>query len=140
MNIQEQIQEYINSQAEPKRSEMQVLHQLILKVLPDCKLWFLDGKNSENKVVANPNIGYGTQMMEYADGTSKEFYKIGWSANKTGISIYIIGIKDKTYISQTYGKDIGKASITGYCIKSKSLKDINISVLKKAIRFGFENE
>ncbi len=119
---------------------MQVLHQLTLETFPDCNLWFLDSKNSENKVVANPNIGYGTQMMEYAEGTSKEFYKIGWSANKTGISIYIIGIKDKTYISQTYGKDIGKASITGYCIKFKSLKDINISVLKKAIRFGFENE
>ena len=54
MNIQEQIKKYIISQPEPKRSEMQELHQLILQVLPKGKLWFLDGKNSEGKTVSNP--------------------------------------------------------------------------------------
>jgi hypothetical protein len=43
MNIQEQIQTYINSQAEPKRSDMQALHQLIQHLMPSGKLWFLDG-------------------------------------------------------------------------------------------------
>ena len=57
MNIQEQIKEYITSQHEPKRSDMQALHLIILQVMPACKLWFLDGKNGENKTVSNPNIG-----------------------------------------------------------------------------------
>ena len=138
--MQEQIAAYITSQPEPKRSDMQALHRIILKVMPACKLWFLDGKNSENKIVSNPNIGYGLYSIKYADGTTREFYQIGLSANTTGISVYIMGIKDKTYLAQAYGKNLGKASVSGYCIKFKTLKDINIDVLEAAIRYGVENK
>jgi hypothetical protein len=138
MDVQEQIKEFITSQPEQKRSDMQALHRFILQVLPGCKLWFLDGKDSENKTVSNPNIGYGYQSLKYADGTAREFYQIGLSPNKTGISVYILGIKDKTYLAKTYGKKIGKASVTGYCIKFKTLKDINSDVLEAAIRYGVE--
>ena len=140
MNVQEQIKKYITSQPEPKRSDMQALHQLTLQVLPKCKLWFLDGKDDKGKFVTNPNIGYGSQTLKYADGTSREFYQIGFSANTNGISVYIIGIKDKTYLAKTYGKKLGKASVTGYCIRFKTLKDINIDVLEAAIRYGVEAE
>ena len=134
MNVQEQIKEHITSQPEPKRSDMQQLHDLILGVSPGCKLWFLDGKDSTGKTVSNPNIGYGSHTMKYADGTTREFYQIGLSANKTGISVYILGIEDKKYLGQTYGKELGKASVTGYCIRFKTLKDINIEILEAAIR------
>lgn len=140
MNIQEQIKQYINSQPEPKLGEMLELHRLIRKMLPAAKLWFLDGKNSENKTVSNPNIGYGSQMIKYADGTTREFYQIGLSANTTGISIYIMGIQDKTYLPQTYGKKLGKASVTGYCIRFKTLKDINIDVLLDAVQYGAKGQ
>jgi hypothetical protein len=76
--------------------------------------------------------------MKYADGTTREFYQIGMSANTTGISVYILGIDDKTYLAKTYGKTLGKASVTGYCIKFKKLKDINLPVLEAAIRYGLE--
>ena len=138
MNVQGQIKAYISSHPEPKRSDMQALHRIILELRPACKLWFLDGKNSENKTVSNPNIGYGLQTIKYADGKTREFYQIGMSASKTGISVYILGIKDKTYLARTYGKKLGKASTSGYCIKFKTLKDINIEMLEAAMRFGFE--
>ena len=113
---------------------MQALHRIILEVMPACKLWFLDGKNSENRTVSNPNIGYGLQTMKSADGKNREFYQIGLSANTTGISVYILGFEDKKYLAQTYGKGLGKASVTGYCIRFKTLKDINIEILEAAIR------
>jgi hypothetical protein len=138
MNVQEQIEEYIASQPEPKRSDMRELHLRTLQVSPGCRLWFDDGKNSENKTVSNPNIGYGFYTINYADGKTRDFFQIGISANKTGISVYILGIKDKQYLAQTYGKTLGKASVTGYCIKFKALKDINIDVLEAAMRYGFE--
>ena len=140
MNIQEQIKKYIASQPEPKRSDMHALHSTILKVIPACKLWFLDGKNSEGKIVSNPNIGYGFQTIKYADGKTREFYQIGISANTTGISVYILGIDDKKYLAQAYGTKLGKARVSGYCIKFKTLKDINLDVLEAAIRYGFENK
>ena len=139
MSLQEQINDYINSQPEPKCIDMQELHRSIQQLMPGCQLWFLDGKNSENKIVSNPNIGYGLYSIQYADGKTKEFYQIGMSANQAGISVYILGIDDKTYLAQTYGKKIGKASVTGYCIKFKTIKDINIQILEAAIQYGFEN-
>lgn len=138
MNVEEQIEQYITDQAEPKRSDLQVLHSYILKILPECRLWFLDGKNDEGKTVSNPNIGYGLRTIEYANGTTKEFYQIGLSANKTGISVYILGLEDKTYLAEMYGEKLGKASVSGYCIRFKSLKDINIEVLEAAILYGVE--
>ncbi len=138
MNVQEQIEANMASQPEPKRSEMQALHELILRVSPACKLWFFDGTNDENKIVSNPTIGYGFYTIKYANGKTRDFFQIGMSANTTGISVNIMGIKDKTYLAQTYGKNLGKASVTGYCIKFKTLKDINLAVLEAAIRYGFE--
>lgn len=137
--MQEQIKKYIDSQPEPKHSDMQTLHRLILRVMPACKVWFLDGKDEKGKTVSNPNIGYGSQTINYANGKTREFYQIGMSANTTGISIYIVGIEDKKYLAQAYGKDLGKASVSGYCIKFKTLKDINLDVLEAAIRFGVEH-
>ena len=93
MNVEEQIKQYINSQPEPKRTDMQALHQLTLQVLPACRLWFLDGKDDKGQTVSNPNIGYGFHTIKHADGKTREFYQIGMSANKTGISVYILGIK-----------------------------------------------
>lgn len=133
MEIQEQITSYIDSQSELKQCDMQTLHQLILQALPDCKLWFFDGKNSDNKTVTNPTIGYGIHTIKYVNGKTNEWFKVGMSANTTGISVYILGIEDKKYLSQTYGQRLGKASISGYCIKFKALKDINIDILAEAI-------
>ena len=138
MNVQDQVNAYIASIPEPKRSELQELHHHIQQLRPGSKLWFLDGKNSEGKVISNPNIGYGQRTITYADGTSREFYRVGLSANTSGISVYIMGIADKGYLVSTYGKRLDKASITGYCIKFKKLKDVDINVLEEAIRDGFD--
>ena len=138
MDVQKQIKKFISSQPEPKRSDMQELHRITLQVSPECKLWFFDGKDSKNQTVANPTIGYGFHTLKYANGTIKEYFQVGVSANKTGISVYILGIKDKTYLAKMYGKKLGKATVTGYCIKFKTLKDINIDILEAAIRDGFE--
>ncbi len=138
MNVQGQIKKYIASQPEPKRSDMQELHRLTLQVLPKGKLWFSDGKDSQNRTVSNPTIGYGLHTIKYANGKTREFFQIGISGNKTGISVYILGIKDKTYLAKTYGKRLGKASVSGYCIRFKTLKDINTGILEAALRYGVE--
>ncbi len=136
MSIPAQIKALIAGQPEAKRSDMEQLHKLILDTLPGTRLWYDSGVDDKGKTVANPTIGYGFQVLKYANGKTKDFFRIGLSANTVGFSIYILGIEDKKYLINTYGKTIGKASVTGYCIKFKSLKDINIDVLQTAIRDG----
>src|SRR5215475_4413796 len=138
MNVQRQIENYIASQPEPKRSDLQELHRLTLQVSPGCKLWFFDGRDSKDHAVSNPTIGYGLHTIKYANGKSREFFQIGVSGNKTGISVYILGLKNKKHLAKTYGKKLGKASVTGYCIRFKALKDINVETLKEAIQYGLD--
>ena len=136
MNVHTQISDYLAARPESKRGDMQALHSMMLRVMPDGRLWFLDGKDESGRIVSNPNIGYGLLTIAYADGQTREFYQIGLSANTAGISIYIMGLDDKTYLSETYGEEIGKASVTGYCIKFSALRNINLDVLEAAIRDG----
>jgi hypothetical protein len=138
MNASKQIDAYIASQPEPKRGDLRALHELITGMMPGCRLWFLDGKDESGRVVSNPNIGYGEQTMPLAGGKNREFYQIGTSANTTGISVYIMGLKDKKALAEKFGKNIGKASVTGYCIKFKALADIDLETLSAAMRHGIE--
>ena len=140
MNLQTQIDEYISIIPEPKRSDMQVLHEIAQRAAKGTKLWFFDGKDATERTVSNPTIGYGSYTIKYANGTTREFFRVGLSANSTGISVHIMGIKDKTFVKETYGKELGKATVTGYCIKFRKLKDINIDVLEAAIRYRLDME
>jgi hypothetical protein len=133
MSVHEQIGRYIGDQSPAKSEELRDLHRRILEISPDAKLWFLDGRNDDGKVVSNPNIGYGSETLSYATGDTRAFYKIGLSANTSGISVYVMGLKDKHYLSETYGSRLGKAKITGYCIRFKSVKDVDLGVLEEVV-------
>lgn len=136
MTIEAQIEACLAAQPVPKQDDMRTLHQLVLAASPGCRLWFLDGRDETGKVVSNPNIGYGFQVMPLAGGKTRAFYRVGLSANTTGISVYILGLADKKHLAETYGKRLGKASVTGYCIRFRRLADIDLDVLEEAIRFG----
>jgi hypothetical protein len=136
MGVSEQLEVYLASQPESKQADLRALHAHILAEFPGCRLWFNDGKNADSKVVANPTIGYGAYTITYADGSTREFYRIALSANTSGISVYVLGLDDKSYLARTYGGSIGNASVTGYCIKFRRLGVINVDVLQAAIRYG----
>ena len=136
MDTTQRVEADLASQPEPKQADLRQLHAKVLDEFPDCRLWFTDGTNEDGKVVANPNIGYGVYTITYADGSSREFYRIGLSANTTGISVYVLGLEDKTFLSRTYAGSIGRANVTGYCIKFTRLSVVNLDVLLAAVRHG----
>ncbi len=49
-----------------------------------------------------------------------------------------MGLDDKKYLTEKYGKRIGKASVTGYCIKFRKLENVDIDVLVDAMRYGID--
>lgn len=138
MGTTEQIRAYIESLAPARRSDIAALHGLILQLKPDPRLWFLDGRDENGRVVSNPSIGYGVLAKEYATGNTREFYQVGISANSTGLTVYLMGINDRAYLKDTYGPSIGKATLTGYCIKFRKLADVDLDTLKRAIRDGLQ--
>lgn len=138
MEVPRLIHSYIESLPEPRRSDARRLHEIILVLSPGSRLWFLDGKDENGKVVSNPSIGYGALRKTYADGKTREFYQVGISANSAGLTVYLMGVTDRAYLKATYGPMIGKAEITGYCIKFRALKNVDLKVLEQAIHDGMQ--
>lgn len=138
MSVEDQIREYIESQPAAKQADMHQLHALLLRLMPGCRLWYLDGRNEQGRVVSNPTIGYGSRTLETADGKSREFFRIGLSANTGGLSLYLMGLKDRSWLPETFGQTLGKATVTGYCIKFKRLGDLHLEVLEAAVLGGLE--
>jgi len=138
MNAHTQIATYISNLPEPKQQDMATLHKLASRISVGKRLWFFDGKDANDKTVSNPTIGYGLYTIKYANGSTREIFRVGLSANSTGISVHILGIKDKTFLQQTYGKKLGKATVTGYCIKFRKLQDIHIEVLGDAMQYALD--
>lgn len=132
MDTNGQIQAFFTRLPETKAGELKQIHDSILRLSPDCPLDFFDGI-ADGKVVSNPTIGYGRYSINYANGSTKEVARVGLSANSTGISVYLMGLSKKSFLQETYGPTLGKAKITGYCIRFKSLQDIDTSVLLDAI-------
>lgn len=137
MNTKADIAAYISGLPDVKQQDMATLHELASRISAGKRLWFFDGKDANDKTVSNPTIGYGLYTIRYANGSTREFFRVGISANSTGISVHIMGIKDKTFLQQTYGNELGKATVTGYCIKFRKLQDIHIEVLEAAMQYAF---
>ena len=138
METEGQILQFISLQENAKQQDLLALHELMRSILPTGKLWMEDGKNDAGKVVANPTIGYGQQTMLLAKGKSREMFQIGISANSSGISIYLMGIRNKLNLAQQFGLKLGKGKVSGYCIKFKQLADLDLSVLEEAMRIGIQ--
>ena len=60
------------------------------------------------------------------------------SGNRTGISVYILGLEGKKYLAKTYRKKIGNARVTGYCIWFKAVKDVTSIHLKRRSEMGLQ--
>jgi hypothetical protein len=123
------IDTYIGSHPEPKRSDLIRLHDHFKNLFPGEAVSFFDGLDDSGKVVANPTLGYGKHIIQYASGATRETFKLGLSANKTGISVYLMGISDKTLLLRMFADRLGKAKVTGYCIRFSTLADIDVDVL-----------
>ncbi len=138
METKEQITSYLTTLPSHKGSELSELYQMILVKMGEPFLQFFDGKNEEGKVIANPTIGFGKCRLNYANGSFQDSFRLGISSNATGISIYITGLKDKNILQEKFGNRLGKAKITGYCVRFKKLGDLDKTVLAALISFAMK--
>lgn len=115
--------EYIASIPEPRRQEVEKLHEFIQKTVPSLKPHILSGM-----------IGYGTYHYRYASGKEGDWSLIALASQKNYISIYICSIEDGTYVAEKYKDKLSKTSIGKSCVRFKKLEDVDFSILKEIIK------
>jgi hypothetical protein len=134
------MQSYLQKLPRSKQQELQEFIRIVAQVAPQEMATFYDGKDKEGKVVTNGTIGFGSYIHHFSDGRVEQLYRIGISPNATGFSIYVLGLKDKEILKQRFANSLGKAKVTGYCIKFKSLKDLDEKIVLDLIKFALYYE
>lgn len=77
-------QDYLASLPEPRRSQMQHLHEVILDALPDIDVGLWDYGGS-------PVIGYGSYEYSNSKGPQGRWFSVGLANRKSYISLYSMG-------------------------------------------------
>ena len=115
--------EYIAHVEDDRKDDIQALHQLIQKTVPNLKPRMISGM-----------IGYGTYHYKSKSGREGDWSLILLSNRKNYISLYVCAVKDGKYIAETNKDRLGKVSVGKSCIRFKKLSDINLDVLKELIK------
>lgn len=115
--------EYIKLIDEPRKTEIQTLHDFIQKTVPQLKPYIQAGM-----------IGYGSYHYKYASGREGDWSLIALASQKNYISVYVCATVDGKYIAEQFKKHFPKASIGKSCIRFKHLKDIDLKVLGEILK------
>ena len=117
-------QSYIDGLEEPRRSELQQIHDFIRRTVPDL----------EPYMYGEHLIGYGRYHYKYATGREGEASIIGMSSRKAYISVYATGGDGEMYVAERYKDRLPKADIGKSCIRFKKLEHIDFEVLGKILK------
>jgi hypothetical protein len=134
MTITNRVENHFQNLTFTKEEALRALYQLIREEIPQAELHFFDGLNEEGKVVTNPTIGFGKSRIYYTNGSFQDTFRIGICATSAGLSIHILGLKDKNFLNEFLGTRLGKAKITGYAIRFGKMSDIDEGVLRELVR------
>jgi uncharacterized protein YdhG (YjbR/CyaY superfamily) len=116
--------EYIERLAEPRRSDVRALHELIRRTVPQLEPTMEFGM-----------LGYGKYHYKYPSGREGEWMLVAVASNKNYISLYVTpAAPDGGYLAERYKEQLPKASIGKSCIRFKRLGDLDQDVLERLLR------
>lgn len=123
-------EDFINSCQQPLKGDLKKLDQVISKVMKgkERALWqgvFWGG--SQQNI-----IGYG-HITHKRPKENVDWFMIGLGPQKNYISLYISAVEDGEYLSEKYGKSLGKVKVGKSSIGFKSLEDIDLNALEHLI-------
>lgn len=118
-------EEYIAMIEEPRKSQIQLLHDLIRNTIPEQKPYIISGM-----------IGYGSFHYKSKSGREGDWCIVALASQKNYISIYVCASDGKQYVAENYKDAFPKADIGKSCIRIKNPEDIDLELLKKVIREG----
>jgi hypothetical protein len=125
------IAEFIESIPEESRDDIRSLDATISTVMEGLDRVLFVGRlwgGSDQQI-----IGYGTQKYRRSDKREVEWFAVGLALQKNYISIYINVVEGREYLSEKYGKDLGKVKVGKSSIGFTSLDDIDIAKLTSLV-------
>jgi hypothetical protein len=115
-------EDYIAGLEEPRRGEIERLHELIRETVPELE-----------PHVASGMLGYGRYHYRYASGREGDASLIALASQKRYISLYVLCVDDGAYLAERYVERLPKASIGKSCVRFKRTDDVDLDVLRDLV-------
>ena len=101
-------EEYLAELDEPRRAEIETLHDLIRRTAPDLTPLMTSGM-----------LGYGEL--------------IALASQKRYISLYVLCTTDGAYLAESYRDRLPKADIGKSCIRFKRVSDVDLGIIEDLV-------
>src|SRR3954449_9535950 len=99
-------EDYIAALEEPRRGDVQQLHDLVRETLPHFTPHIRSGM-----------IGYGEYHYRYASGREGDWFLVGLASRKQYISLYVVCTVDGAYLAERYVDRLPNADIGKSCVR-----------------------
>ena len=86
--------EYMATLEEPRRSDVQAVHELIRRLAPDLE-----------PHIASGMLAYGRYHYRSKSGREGEWFHLGLASNKRYISLYVMAADGNGYVAESFKKD-----------------------------------
>ncbi len=117
-------EEYIAELEEPRRGQIQQLHDLIRHAAPNLEPHIDTGV-----------IGYGTMHYVYASGREGDCAIIGLASNKRSISLYFsTQAPGGGYLAESYKDRLPAADVGKSCVRFTRLDQVDRTVLREMVK------
>ena len=110
---------------EPRRSDMAQLHDVVVAAEPTLA-----------PHMAGKMIGYGSYHYRYPTGREGDAPVIALANNKQYISLYVMGARGDSYVTETYADRLPKANIGKSCVRFRNLDGVDLDVVAEMVREG----
>jgi hypothetical protein len=114
--------DYIAALEEPRRGDVQRVHELIRETLPELE------PNVEGGM-----LGYGRFHYRYASGREGDASLIALASRKRYISLYVLCTTEAGYLAEQYAERLPKAGIGKSCIRFTRADDVDLDVLRELL-------
>lgn len=126
------ISDHLANQPDEWRDDMIRLDRIVREELDDPEVVLFVGKfwgGTDQEIV-----GYAPFTYERTGGVAVDWFVVGMARQKHYLSLYVSAVEDGAYLSEKYGKDLGRVKVGKSSISFASLDDVDLDKLRTLLQ------
>lgn len=123
--------DYLSALPQPQGADIRTLDASIAEVMKGHDRYLIEGKfwgGSDQEIIA-----YGHYVYKNRSRKTVEWHIAGLALQKDSISVYVNAVEGDTYLTEAYGKKLGKVKTGKSVVSFRKLEDVNLELLLEMI-------
>lgn len=126
---------FLRRQAEPERSAMVVIDQVLVDAMPSAarRLWVGTMWGGTDQEI----IGYGDLAQPRPKGPPVDWFVIGLARQQRHLSLYVNAVEDGRYLAHHYADRLARAKVGSASVTFRGIDDIDLDTLRELAAHAF---